>query len=219
MSIPQRRSPLIRFWFDQVVAGRVRAGRRILWHAGVADQEWRTVQSAVGDAEAIADPPRCVTPCPTALPAALWVGNLAAAGRYAEMLLDHSRKHGFARGMISPARLKGVVTRQDRGSRRGRHCCAPASTRSPIPTRPSGSDGLVRWQKPWAMWGGFATDWHVERGSTSQRGWLTPELLRIKGEPSFAAGTTEPQKPGGGLLPASARRGATATDVVLGAAR
>src|SRR5712691_2179829 len=93
---PQGRSPLIRFWFDQVVAGRVVLAR-ILWLQGFADQAWRTVQSAVGDAEALADPATlCYALSHGGCLLALWVGNLAAAERYAEMLLDHSRKHGFA---------------------------------------------------------------------------------------------------------------------------
>jgi hypothetical protein len=50
----QRRSPLIRFWFDQNIAGRVVLAR-ILWLQGLAEQAWRTVQSAVGDAEALGD--------------------------------------------------------------------------------------------------------------------------------------------------------------------
>ena len=56
-------SPLIRFWFDQKVAGRV-ALARILWLRGFADQAWHTVQSAVADAEAVADPARlCYALC------------------------------------------------------------------------------------------------------------------------------------------------------------
>jgi hypothetical protein len=88
----QRRSPLIRFWFDQVVAGRVVLAR-ILWLQGFADQAWRTVQSAVGEAEALADPATlCYALSHGGCLLALWVGDLAAAERYAEMLLDLSRK-------------------------------------------------------------------------------------------------------------------------------
>jgi hypothetical protein len=48
------------------------------------------------------------------------VGNLTVAERYAEMLLDHSRKHGFAVWNDFASRLKGVVLVKtgdlDRGS-------------------------------------------------------------------------------------------------------
>jgi hypothetical protein len=105
----QRHSPLIRFWFDQVVAGRVVLAR-ILWLQGFADQAWRTVQSAVGDAEALADPATlCYALSHGGCLLALWVGDLAAAERYAEMLLDHSRKHGFGPWGDFASRIKGVV--------------------------------------------------------------------------------------------------------------
>ena len=105
----QRRSPFIRFWFDQKVAARVVLAR-ILWLIGFADQAWHAVQSAVGDAEALADPATlCYALSHGGCLVALWQGNLAAAERYAEMLLDHSRKYGFAPWNDFASRLKGVV--------------------------------------------------------------------------------------------------------------
>jgi len=88
----QRRSPFIRFWFDQKVAARVVLAR-ILWLIGFADQAWHAVQSAVGDAEALADPATlCYALSHGGCLVALWQGNLAAAERYAEMLLDQFEK-------------------------------------------------------------------------------------------------------------------------------
>ena len=105
----QRQSRFIRFWFDQNVAGRVVLAR-ILWLRGLADQAWRTLERAIGDAEALADPATlCYALSHGACLVALWVGNLAAAGRYAEMLLDHSRKHGFGPWGDFASRIKGVV--------------------------------------------------------------------------------------------------------------
>jgi hypothetical protein len=66
----RRRSPFFRFWFDQEVVGRVVLAR-ILWLRGSADQAWRTLVRAVGDAEALTTRPPCVTPCATA---AAWSG-------------------------------------------------------------------------------------------------------------------------------------------------
>jgi hypothetical protein len=60
----QRRSPLIRFWFDQTIAARV-VQARILWLRGFPDQAWRAAQGAVGDAEALGDP---ATLCYTFVP-------------------------------------------------------------------------------------------------------------------------------------------------------
>jgi len=194
---PQRRSPFIRFWFDQKVAGRVVLAR-ILWLRGFADQAWRTVQSAVGDAEALADPATlCYALSHGGCLVALWVGNLAAAERYAETLLDHSRKHGFAPWNDFASRLKGVVL-----VKTGDLDAGSPLLRAGLDEITDPNSGL------WFLTGlsemaealghagriadGLAT---VERGiDRSQRGWLAPELLRIKGELLLlqgTAGTTE----------------------------
>jgi predicted ATPase/DNA-binding winged helix-turn-helix (wHTH) protein len=190
---PKRHSPLIRFWFDQKVAGRV-ALARILWLRGFADQAWRTVQSAVGDAEAVADPATlCYALCHGGCLVALWVGNLTAAERYAEMLLDHSRKHGFAVWNDFASRLKGVVLVKtgdfDGGSpllRAGLHeITAPNSNLWFLTTLSQMAEALGHAGR---IADGLAT---VERGiGRSQRGWLAPELLRIKGELLLSQGTT-----------------------------
>ena len=193
----QRRSPLIRFWFDQNVAGRITQAR-ILWLRGFADQAWRTVQSAVGDAEALADPATlCYALCHGGSLVALWVGDLAAAERYAEMLLDHSRKHGFAVWNDFASRLKGVVLVKtgdlDGGSpllRAGLHEITERNADLWSLT------GLGQMAEALGQAGRFADGIAtVERGlERCQRGWLAPELLRIKGELLLlqgTAGTTE----------------------------
>jgi predicted ATPase/DNA-binding winged helix-turn-helix (wHTH) protein len=190
---PQRRSPLIRFWFDQKVAGRVVLAR-ILWLRGFADQAWHTVQSAVGDAEALADPATlCYALCHGGCLVALWVGNLAAAERYAEMLLDHSRKHGFAVWNDFASRLKGVVLVKtgdlDGGSQLLRaglyEVTEPNSGLWFLTTLSQMAEALGHAGR---FADGLAT---VERGiDRSKRGWLAPELLRIKGELLLLQGTT-----------------------------
>ena len=62
---PQRRSPFIRLRYDQKVAGQVMLARTV-WLQGFADQAWRTVQRAIGDAEALANSATYATPCATA---------------------------------------------------------------------------------------------------------------------------------------------------------
>ena len=124
---------------------------------------------------------------------ALWVGNLAAAERYVEMLLDHSRKNGFAVWNDFASRLKGVVLVEtgdlEGGSpllRAGLNEITEPNSNLWFLTTLSqmaealGHAGLVA--------DALAT---VERGiDRSQRGWLAPELLRIKGELLLAQGTT-----------------------------
>jgi predicted ATPase/DNA-binding winged helix-turn-helix (wHTH) protein len=190
---PQRRSPLIRFRFDQKVAGRV-VQARILWLRGFADQAWRTVQSAVGDAEALADPATlCYALSHGGSLVALWVGNLAAAERYTEMLLYHSRKHGFAVWNDFASRLKGVVLVKagdlDGGSpllRAGLHEITEPTADLWFLT------GLGQMTEALGQAGRFADGIAtVERGlDRSQRGWLAPELLRIKGELLLLQGTS-----------------------------
>jgi predicted ATPase/DNA-binding winged helix-turn-helix (wHTH) protein len=192
---PQPGPPLIRFWFDQLVAGRVVLAR-ILWLQGLADQAWRAVQSAVGDAEALTDPATlCYALSHGGCLLALWVGDLATAERYTEMLLDQSRRHGFAPWNDFASRLKGVVLVKtgdlDGGS----------------PLLRAGLDEIIDPNSGlWFLTGlgelaealghlgrcaeGLAA---VERGiDRSQRGWLAPELLRIKGELLLLQGATGP---------------------------
>jgi predicted ATPase/DNA-binding winged helix-turn-helix (wHTH) protein len=185
---PQRRSPLIRFWFDQKVAGRV-VQARILWLRGFADQAWRTVQSAVDDAEALADPATlCYALSHGGCLVALWVGNLAAAERYAEMLLDHSRKHGFAVWNDFASRLKGVVLVKTGDLDGGSPLLRAAEPNADLWFL----TGLGQMAEALGQAGRFADGIAtVERGlDRSQRGWLAPELLRIKGELLLLQGTT-----------------------------
>jgi predicted ATPase/DNA-binding winged helix-turn-helix (wHTH) protein len=190
---PRRRSPLIRFRFDQKVAGRV-VSARVLWLRGFADQAWRTVRNAVADAEALADPATlCYALSHGGCLVALWVGYLAAAERYAEMLLDHSRKHGFAVWNDFASRLKGVLLVKtgdlDGGSpllRAGLHEINESNADLWFLT------GLGQLAEALGLAGrfadGFAT---VERGlDRSPKGWLAPELLRIKGELLLLQGIT-----------------------------
>jgi tetratricopeptide (TPR) repeat protein len=182
---PQRRSPFIWFWFDQKIAGRVVLAR-ILWLRGFADQAWRTVQSAVGDAEVLADPATlCYALSHGGCLVALWVGNLAAAERYAEMLLDHSRKHGFAPWNDFASRLKGVVLVKTGDLDAGSPLLRAGLDEITDPN--SGLWFLTSLSEMAEALGhagritdGLAT---VEAGiAQSEGGWLTPELLRLKGE-------------------------------------
>jgi predicted ATPase/DNA-binding winged helix-turn-helix (wHTH) protein len=194
---PQRRSPIIRFWFDQKIAGRIVLAR-ILWLRGFADQAWLTVQSAIRDAEALNDPATlCYALSHGGCLVALWLGNLAAAERYAEMLLEISRKHGFAPWNDFASGLKGVV-RVKSGDLDGGSPLLRADI-DEIADSNSGLwvlTGLSQMAEALGRAGRFVDALEMtERGiERLQRGWLAPELLRIKGELLLlqsAAGTTE----------------------------
>jgi predicted ATPase/DNA-binding winged helix-turn-helix (wHTH) protein len=195
---PRRRSPLIRFRFDQTVAGRVVLAR-ILWLRGFADQAWSTAQIAVAGAEALADPATlCYALCHGGCLVALWVGNLAAAERYTDMLLDHSRRHGFAVWNDFASRLQGVV-RVESGDLDGGSPLLGASLHE-ITEPYTGLWFLTALGQMADALGhagrladGLAT---VERGiERSQQGWLAPELLRIKGELLLSRGITGTTQP------------------------
>jgi len=154
------------------------------------------VQSAVGDAEALADPATlCYALSHGGCLLALWVGNLAAAERYAERLLDHSRKHGFVPWNDFASRLKGVVL-VEAGDLDGGSPLLRAGL-DEITDPNSGLwflTGLSQMAEALGHVGRFADGLAtVERGiDRSQGGWLAPELLRIKGELLLLQGTTGP---------------------------
>jgi predicted ATPase len=109
------------------------------------------------------------------------------------MLLDHSRKHGFAVWNDFASRLKGVVLVKtgdfDGGSpllRAGLdEITEPNSNLWFLTTLSQMAEALGHAGR---VADGLAT---VERGiDRSQRGWLAPELLRIKGELLLSQGTT-----------------------------
>jgi predicted ATPase len=156
------------------------------------------VQSAIRDAEALNDPATlCYALSHGGCLVALWLGNLAAAERYAEMLLEISRKHGFAPWNDFASGLKGVV-RVKSGDLDGGSPLLRADI-DEIADSNSGLwvlTGLSQMAEALGRAGRFVDALEMtERGiERLQRGWLAPELLRIKGELLLlqsAAGTTE----------------------------
>jgi predicted ATPase/DNA-binding winged helix-turn-helix (wHTH) protein len=190
---PQRRPPLIRFWFDEKVAARVLLAR-ILWLRGLADQAWRIVQSAVGDAEALGDRSTlCYALSHGGCVVALLLGNLAAAGSHAEILLDVSRKHGFGPWGDFASRVKGIVLVMTGDLKAGATLLRAGLDEINDPDFGLWFlTGLTEFAEAMGHLGriadGLAT---IERGiDRSQIGWLAPELLRIKGELLLLQGTT-----------------------------
>jgi predicted ATPase len=90
-----RRSYVIRFNFDLLVGARGYLARA-LWLLGFPEQAMRAVERTVSDARA-ANHAMTVSYALAlaACPIALLVGDLAAAERFIEMLLEHSRRHAL----------------------------------------------------------------------------------------------------------------------------
>src|SRR2546425_942227 len=91
---PPNRSDVVRFQFDQRVTARITLSR-VLWLQGFADQAMRTVQGAIDDALAIQHTlSLCNALGQAACPLAIATGDLAAAARYATMLVHDTARHG-----------------------------------------------------------------------------------------------------------------------------
>jgi hypothetical protein len=106
---PLHRSHMIRFVWDQRVAGEIILAV-ILWLQGFPDQAMgtvrRTIERARASDHAIS---LCYTLARAACPVALWVGDLAAAEYYVSMLLDHSAKLAMAVWQAEGRCFKGIL--------------------------------------------------------------------------------------------------------------
>jgi hypothetical protein len=88
-------SRFFRFQLHLQVAARVFLAR-ILWLQGFPDQAMRTVHSGVEEARELEHPiSLCYALVLAACPIAYWVGDLSAAERYGDLLLDYSTKYAL----------------------------------------------------------------------------------------------------------------------------
>src|SRR6202049_4620795 len=106
---PAHKSQIVRFEVDPSVAARVYLAR-ILWLQGLPDQAMQIAESSVAEARATNHAMSlghalAVAACPIAL----FMGDLAAAEHYVEMLLDHSTRHALARWRAFGRSYQGVV--------------------------------------------------------------------------------------------------------------
>jgi predicted ATPase len=106
---PSAKWQIVRFSRDEWSAARDYVAR-ILWLEGLPDQAMRTAESSVADARATNHAIALgLTLAMAACPVALWVGDLAAAEHYVEMLLDHSTRHALARWRALGLCHKGIL--------------------------------------------------------------------------------------------------------------
>jgi hypothetical protein len=104
-----QRSHIIRFQIDQQVAARAFLAR-ILWLLGFPDQAMRTAETTVEDARATNHATSLYQALALgAYPIALLVGDLAAAERYAAMLVNHSTRHALANWGAIGRSYQGVL--------------------------------------------------------------------------------------------------------------
>jgi predicted ATPase len=160
---------------------------RILWLQGFPDQAMRTAESSIEDARATNHAISMVHALlVAACPIALWVGNLAAAEPYVEMLLDYSTRHALARWHVFGRCYQGMLAIQRGDVRSGlRLLRAGFAEPGPVGSVPRlftfvmaealGRAGQIA--------DGLATiEEAIVRYERGEERWVFAELLRIKGE-------------------------------------
>ncbi len=181
-ALTDHRQDVIRFQIDSRLFARVFLAR-VLWLQGFSDQAVRTAEMSIAEAQATSHAMSlCYALSLAACPIALWVGNLAGAARYAGALLDHSRRHSLPFWSALGSRFQVVVDLKggdiDKGLRLLHTAIAESKLRFRFLT------GLGELAEALGDAGRIAEGLAlVEAGiAQSEGGWLTPELLRLKGE-------------------------------------
>ena len=177
-----RSQDVSRFGTDLQVSARAFLAR-VLWLQGFSDQAVRAAEISIGEARATGhDLSLCYALAFGACQIALWVGNLAAAKDYTETLLDHSRKHSLPLLSAFGSMLQRLIAIKggdlDGGSR------LPPASLGEI-AEPSFRFrfllGLSELAEALARTRRIAEGLAVLEAGIDQD-WVTPELLRLKGE-------------------------------------
>jgi predicted ATPase/DNA-binding winged helix-turn-helix (wHTH) protein len=190
---PAHKSQIVRFEVDPSVAARVYLAR-ILWLQGLPDQAMRTAESSVAEARATNHAMSlghalAVAACPIAL----FMGDLAAAEHYVEMLLDHSTRHALARWRAWGLSHQGVlvIQRGDLGiGLRLLHAgFAEPGAAGAVPRLFTFLMAEALGRAGQIADGLAAIEEAIVRSEASEERWATAELLRIKGELFLLQGT------------------------------
>jgi predicted ATPase/DNA-binding winged helix-turn-helix (wHTH) protein len=185
---PIHASHIIRFQFDQRLTARAFQAR-CQWLLGQQDQALCLVETTV---EQVQSSGHVLSICNVlgqgACPVALWSGDLAAAERYLQLLLDYSATHTLGLWHAWGLCFRGVVL-----IKRGDRTAGLDALRSVLDEVPEirslprylgllgeladamGESGEVAQAL-------MAIDGAIERSQLRQERWCFPELLRIKGE-------------------------------------
>jgi predicted ATPase/DNA-binding winged helix-turn-helix (wHTH) protein len=183
---PAEKRQIVRFQVYQWAGARAYLAR-ILWLQGLPDQARRTAESSVADARATNHAISLVYALAlAACPIALFIGDLAAAEHYVEMLLDHSTRHALARWRALGRCYQGVLAIQRGDLNVGLRLLRvgfdePATVGSaPRLFAFVMAEGLGRAGQ--IADGLAAIEEAIVRSERSEERWATAELLRIKGE-------------------------------------
>jgi predicted ATPase len=183
---PGQRSKIIRFEGDEWAQARAYLART-LWLQGLPDQAMQIAERSVADARRANHAITFgLTLLGAACPIALWVGDLAAAERYVEMLLDDSARYALPRWRAWGLSHQGVLAIQrgefSTGLRLLRAAFAEPAAAGSAPrlfafliSAASDHAGLIAGGLP-------AFEETIVRAELTEERWLNAELLRIKGE-------------------------------------
>jgi predicted ATPase/DNA-binding winged helix-turn-helix (wHTH) protein len=184
---PAEKSQIGRFeGGDQWAATRAYLAR-ILWLQGFPDHAMRTAESSVADARetnhAISLGHALAL---AACPIALFIGDLAAAEHYVEMLLDHSTSHALARWRAIGRCYQGVLVIQrgdlSTGLRLLRAAFAEPAAAGSAPRLFTSLMAEALGRAGQIADGLAAIEEALARSERNEERWVVAELLRIKGE-------------------------------------
>ncbi|HKM72583.1 MAG TPA: winged helix-turn-helix domain-containing protein [Stellaceae bacterium] len=183
---PAQKSRIVRFQVDPWATARAYLAR-ILWLQGLPDQAMRTAETSVAEARATDHAISvCVALVVAACPIALWVGDLAAAEHYVEMLLDYSTRHALAHWHALGCSYQGVLVIQRGDLSAGLQLLRAAFD------EPGAAGSVPRLftfllaealGRAGQIADGLAViEEAIVRSEHSEERWVFAELLRIKGE-------------------------------------
>jgi predicted ATPase/DNA-binding winged helix-turn-helix (wHTH) protein len=179
-----------RLQLDPRVTARVHLAR-ILWLQGFPDRAMREAERSIDDARATEHAISFSYALHRgACPIALWSGDLAAAGRYADMLLDHAKQHALVHWQLYGWGYQGAVAirRGDiaTGLRLIRSCFAElgeTGITAPRFMRFAAVDLAEGLGRAGQIADGLAVIGDaIARAERTEELWQLAELLRVKGE-------------------------------------
>ena len=185
---PARRSHTVRFQYDNRVLGLVTLAR-VLWLQGFPDQALRTAQSGVDHARSIEHPMSlCNALAHASCPIALFAGDLPAAERAVELLLDEASRNGLILWQVRGRCLKGAVQIERGDAADGLHLIEAALEELRETgfvlgyTEFAGAlvEGLSRAGNISRALA--AIDEALRHSESNEEGWCISELLRLRGE-------------------------------------
>src|SRR5436190_4281021 len=173
-STADHRLDFIRYRSELRVSARVFLAR-VLWLLGLSDQALRAAEQSIDEARATGHANSlCLALALAACPVALWARNLRAAAGYAQMLLDHARERSLPLWGAYGAAFQRVILIKEGGYQ---ETAAPNF-------RFQSWNAVTELAEALAQTGRTAQALALveSRLGLPDGDWVTPELLRLKGE-------------------------------------